>query len=78
MATAQIGNELHASKLELNNRIADIKDQKSIIIPTNFTWTNVPADFEIDIALYRKFSYLLLILGHFFKLKTLWHLFMEL
>ena len=26
MATVQVGNELHASKLELNSKIKDIKD----------------------------------------------------
>ena len=53
MATVQIGSEFHATRLNMDDYIKDVKDQKTIIIPCNYTFDNVPADFEMIVTLYR-------------------------
>jgi len=53
MATVQVGNELHGTKLDLQkSQILDAKEQKNITIPSEFTFNNVPADFELTITIY--------------------------
>ena len=53
MATIQIGDEIHATKLDLKDMIEDVKEQKAVIIPCNYTFNNVPADFQLAINIYR-------------------------
>lgn len=52
MATLQIGNELHATHLNMDDHVKDVKEQKSVVIPCNFTFDNVPADFELIVTIY--------------------------
>ena len=53
MATVQIGSEFHATHLNMDDHVKDVKEQKTIIIPCNYTFDNVPADFEMIVTLYR-------------------------
>ena len=52
MATLQIGHELHATHLNMDDHVKDVKEQKTVVIPCNFTFDNVPADFELIVTIY--------------------------
>ena len=53
MARVQIGSEFLAPHLNMDDHVKDVKEQKTIIIPCNYTFDNVPADFEMIVTLYR-------------------------
>ena len=53
MATVQIGNDFHSTHLDLKDQIEDVKETKSVVIPCNYTFENVPADFEMVVTIYR-------------------------
>ena len=55
MATVQIGNDFHSTHLDLKDQIEDVKETKSVVIPCNYTFENVPADFEMVVTIYRYF-----------------------
>ena len=59
MATVQIGDEIHASRLDPGMEIRDLRDQKTAVIPLNLVFKDVPSNFELIFTIYRKSSFLI-------------------